>query len=891
MNRPSLLLLLFGLLRAAGLAAQVPLSGQVIAQATRQPISRANVQLLSPTTTAVVAFAIADAQGKFSLPPQKAGPYVLKVTAVGYLTEENPIALSEEKNTFWVELNTDKARVLKEIVIDGYPPSTFKVRGDTVFYNPEAVRDGTEKNLGELLKKLPGITVDEAGQVSYNGERIKKIMVENNDFFGNKHQMATQNLPAKMVQEIELHTDYKESKLDVSQNGKVMNLKLYDEYKGRPVGNLSAGAGNRYQAHNNLFFFGSGGNQALISDFNNTGELPITQQDYYEMRGGVRNVLEMGEATTLQASTEELTRPRFILSNTNLATKNSQFSAFNWSRKLKNTTKIEVFAYANRIGQTDRTTRQETFIASPVVFNEQFTNRSSVGFGSLLAKIRHEPDSNRYLQYDLTVNPSADNMTEALVNNRAVGAINVNTDLRNRNFNLGQRLRYIRRVAPRWVWDSRVAQNFTIGSQSLLLQSVAPLLDLTFADQNYRLEQPLFTQNQYYTLRSDLRHRRSPNQQFTFFAATEYLRQAVENRWKTPAEEQPQNDFKVLNRLAKTGVNWQQGLGHLADLKFTLQGLYLHHLWHQQEATADQVQASRWLAEPHLVISRRVGEGKLTLDWSLANNFAAADQLLSGLLLTDYRSQRQNGNVTGSQPTRTRTLRANYGLVNPFMGTMLMVNLAHSRLTNQVLNVVESTSPNAITTRTVFVPQQDQWFLFVNFDRKFRRLPLGFKNNLSYRASQGDNFEGAQASRFSLSSFSYRGNVYTAFSRPVFQAELGLQFSQSTSRWELSQRSNTFRNWQPYTKLWGKAGQLVWELVLEYRYQTTGLTNNGIFFINPSLRYTPKNSRSEWFINGNNVANIGKNQILTATFTNNGTTISERAILSGYLLAGCKWSF
>jgi hypothetical protein len=889
--RPSLLLLLWGLLRAAGLAAQVPLSGQVIDQATRQPIARANVQLLSPTTPAVVAFAIADAQGKFSLPPQKAGPYVLKVTAVGYLAEEKLITLSEEKNTFWVELNTDKARVLKEIVIDGYPPSTFKVRGDTIFYNPEAVRDGTEKNLGELLKKLPGISVDEAGKVSYNGEPIKKIMVENNDFFGNKHQMATQNLPAKMVKEIELHTDYKESQLDASQNGKVMNLKLYDEYKGRPVGNLSAGAGNRYQAHSNLFFFGSGGNKALISDFNNTGELPMTEADYYEMRGGLLNLNDISESRTLQPSTEGLTRPRFILSNINLATKNSQFSAFNWSKKIKNTTKIEVFAYANRIGQTDRTTRQETFIASPVGFNEQLTNRSSVGFGSLLAKIRHEPDSNRYLQYDLTVNPSADNMTEALVNNRAVGAINVNTDLRNRNFNLGQRLRYIRRVAPRWIWESRVAQNFTAGRQSILLQSVAPLLDLPFADQNYRLEQPLFTQNQYYTLRSELRHRRRQNQQFAFFAATEYLRQAVENRWETPTEALPQNDFRVRNGLAKMGFNWQQGLGRVADLKFTLQGLYLHHLWHQQEATADQVQASRWLAEPHLAVSRRVGEGKLTLDWSLANNFAAADQLLSGLLITDYRSQRQNGNVTGSQPTRTRMLRANYGLVNPFMGTMLMVNLAHSRLTNQVLNVVESTSPNAITTRTVFVPQQDRWFLFVNFDRKFRRLPLGFKNNLSYQASQGDNFEGAKASRFRSSTFSYRGQVYTAFSRPVFQAELGLQFSQFTSRWELSERSNTFRNWQPYTKFRGKAGQLVWELVLEYRYQTTGLTSNGIFFINPSLRYTPKDSRSEWFINGNNVANLGKNQILTAIFTNNGVTISERAILSGYLLAGYKWSF
>jgi hypothetical protein len=874
----------------ATLFAQIPLTGQAIDMATRQPISRANVQLLQPETTAVLAFAIADQEGKFRLKPQEPGRYLLKVTAMGYLPEEKYIDLSEQKNEFFVELSTDKARVLKEIIIPGYPPSTFKIRGDTIFYNIDAVRDGTEKNLGEALKKLPGISVDENGKVSYQGKPIRKIMVESNDFFGNKHQMATQNLSADMVKEVELHTKYKESNLDNSSNGIVMNVLLKDEFKGRPTGNLSTGAGNRYTAHSNLFMFGSGGNKALISDFNNTGELPITQQDYYEMRGGILNVIESQANDALQPTTSQISSPRFLLSNTNLETKNSQFSALNFTRRYNKKTKLDIYGYVNRVGQTDRNSRTENFIGNNISFNEQFRNRTAVLFGSVMLNLTHEPNDDNYLKYSFTYNPSGDRMEESLVNNRAEGALDVQTRLRNRNFSIGQQATYIRRLSPRWIWKSRALQHYATNDQLLAIRSTAPFLGLSFPAGDFSVEQPLQTRDQFYSLRSELSRKQNTRHFVSFFAGFEHKNQQLENRWAV-VENEPRNNLRLANSLYKGGIQTMQALGRVAELKFTAQALYLDHRLDAGAATAATTNNGRWLFEPDIELSKQVGESQLALQWKVSHRYAVAEQLLTHPFIRDYRTFRQNGEIVGSIPTRSENLNFSWRRMNILKGSMFFANVMYIRTVNEIINVSESIDRNTVVLRTLFAPFSEAIQAFANYDHKLRRLPLGIKNNTSVSYREGDNFEGSNPSRFITRMLNYRGSIYTLFKEPVFQAELGFGFSMTRSYYAFSDRLNTFSSWQPYTKFRGKYGQLVWELMLEYRYQNAQTNSNEIFFINPSLRYTPKGKRHEWFISGNNIANMGKNQIVTAIFTNNSITVSERAILSGYLLGGFKFGF
>ena len=872
------------------LFAQVPLTGQAIDMATRQPIARANVQLLKPETTAVLTFAIADQEGKFRLKPQEPGRYLLKVTAMGYLPEEKEIYLSEQKNEFFVELSTDKARVLKEIVIPGYPPSTFKIRGDTIFYNIDAVRDGTEKNLGEALKKLLGISVDENGKVSYQGRPIRKIMIENNDFFGNKHQMATQNLSADMVKEIELHTKYKESNLDNSGNGIVMNVLLKDEFKGRPTGNLSTGAGNRYAVHGNLFMFGSGGNKALISDFNNTGELPMTQQDYYDMRGGILNLIESQANDALQPTTSQISSPRFLLSNINLETKNSQFSALNFTRRYNKQTKLDIYGYVNRIGQTDRNSRTENFIGNNISFNEQFRNRTAVLFGSVMLNLTHEPNDDNYLKYSFAYNPSGDRMEESLVNNRAEGALDVQTRLRNRNFSIGQQATYIRRLSPRWTWKSRALQHYATNDQSLAIRSAAPFLGLSFPAEDFSVEQPLQTQDQFYSLRSELSRKQNIRHFVGFFVGIEHKNQQLENIWKNFANE-PRNNLHLANSLYKGGVQTMQALGRVAELKFTAQALYFDHRLNAGEATAATTHSGRWLFEPDIELSKQIGESQLSLQWKVSNRYTVIEHLLTYPFIRDYRTFKQNGEVLGNTPTRSESLTFSWRRVNILKGSILFANIIYMHSVNEVINISESVSRDVIILRTLFAPSSEMIQTFANYDHKFRRLPLGIKNNISAVRREGDNFEGSNPSRFTTRSLNYRGSVYTIFKEPIFQAEMGLGFSITHSYYAFSNRQNTFRQWQPYTKFHGKYGQLIWELMLEYRYQDAQINTNEMFFINPSLRYIPKGKRHEWFISGNNIANMGKNQIVTAVFTNNSIMISERAILSGYLIGGFKFGF
>jgi hypothetical protein len=79
---------------------------------------------------------------------------------------------------------------------------------DTVFYNPSKFRDGTEKVVEDILKKLPGITISEDGKISYKGKEIKKMLLDGDDLFDQNYVMGSKNINANMIEEIQGIDDY-----------------------------------------------------------------------------------------------------------------------------------------------------------------------------------------------------------------------------------------------------------------------------------------------------------------------------------------------------------------------------------------------------------------------------------------------------------------------------------------------------------------------------------------------------------------------------------------------------------------------------------------------------------------------------------------------------------
>lgn len=208
---------------------QTTLTIEILDGQTGQPLANASIQLLDPTDGGVLHFGFTDKEGSRTFANVRRDSLLAKVSFLGYVSAERRVRANGQKYTF--RLEQDEIKV-EEITITEYPRS-FIVKEDTISYKLKNTVDGTERNLGEALNKLPGIEVDEKGIVSHQGRKIEKILVDGNDFFGNKHQMSTQNLRVDMVDEVDLISNYTDNPLEERGGKTVLNLRMNEEFKHR----------------------------------------------------------------------------------------------------------------------------------------------------------------------------------------------------------------------------------------------------------------------------------------------------------------------------------------------------------------------------------------------------------------------------------------------------------------------------------------------------------------------------------------------------------------------------------------------------------------------------------------------------------------------------------
>ena len=182
------------------------------------------------------------------------------------------------------------------------------VKGDTVKFNVGKYVDGTERVLGEVLDKLPGVEVDESGTVSAGGKKVDKLLLNGQDFAGERHDMLTKNMPSDMVAKVELIKNYNEySQLDGFQSkGTALNIGVDSAYTRRPTGNAELWGGfcDKYRVKANLFVIGDGAMLGLNAKAFNTGEESMSLLDYMELCGGVKNF-----AQAISGRTSAVERP------------------------------------------------------------------------------------------------------------------------------------------------------------------------------------------------------------------------------------------------------------------------------------------------------------------------------------------------------------------------------------------------------------------------------------------------------------------------------------------------------------------------------------------------------------------------------------------------------
>jgi hypothetical protein len=289
-----LLSLLLGLAAAVRAQTTAParsgpgtISGTLADSATGKPLREASVSLTLARDSSYVTFGITDGEGHFTLRNVALGRYVVQVSALGYRAQRVPVAVTAVAPT--PTLGTLRlgplSQKLGEVVVT-QERAPVSVSGDTIAFNANSFKTQPNAAVESLLKKLPGVEVDRDGSIRAQGQAVNRVLVDGKPFFGDDPKMATKNLPADIIDKVQLYDQQSDqssfSGIDDGNRQKTLNLVTKRDKRKGYFGTESAGMGTdgRYQARLGLNRFNNGRQISALAQANN-----INQQDFADEGG------------------------------------------------------------------------------------------------------------------------------------------------------------------------------------------------------------------------------------------------------------------------------------------------------------------------------------------------------------------------------------------------------------------------------------------------------------------------------------------------------------------------------------------------------------------------------------------------------------------------------
>jgi len=233
------------------------LSGILVDKANHEPIVSGTVVLLHAKDSTYVGGNISNAKGEFSLQNLNPGSYILKVTYISYLTIfKNVVLTGKDPVTRLGELQMATNDVLlKEAVVEGKRPE-IAVKKDTVEYDAASYKAGENAVVEDLLKKLPGVEIDQSGNVTAQGKSVSKMYVNGKEFFRDDPTIATKNIPADIIEKVQVYDRKSDlaqmTGFDPGDDETVMNLTVRPDMMQGTIGTVQAGAGEDLQKDNDL---------------------------------------------------------------------------------------------------------------------------------------------------------------------------------------------------------------------------------------------------------------------------------------------------------------------------------------------------------------------------------------------------------------------------------------------------------------------------------------------------------------------------------------------------------------------------------------------------------------------------------------------------------------
>lgn len=248
-------------------------------------LEHAVISILRKSDSVLVSFARSGRSGDFNIKNLPAGKHIIRITYPKYADFIDEVTLTDGQPTELGKIDLILRSQLLEEVVVRQKLGAIRIKGDTLEYKADSFKVREGASVEDLLKRLPGIQVNKNGEITAQGERVQKVLVDGEEFFSDDPAVVTQNLRADAVKNVQVFDKKSDQAaftgIDDGEKMKTINLQLKEDRKKGHFGKVKLGGGtpNIFENEGMLNIFKGKRKIAAFGTMANTGKAGLNYQD------------------------------------------------------------------------------------------------------------------------------------------------------------------------------------------------------------------------------------------------------------------------------------------------------------------------------------------------------------------------------------------------------------------------------------------------------------------------------------------------------------------------------------------------------------------------------------------------------------------------------------
>jgi len=863
----------------------------------KNPLEMANIMAVNTATKAMDSYGITNDKGKFQLTLKPNTSYSIKVSYLGMKSKE--IAVSTQSANIVQNIVMDDAGIeLQGVEIVREMPVSIK--GDTIVYNADSFKSGTEKKLEDVLKKLPGVEVNADGEIEVEGKKVSKLMVEGKDFFDGDTKLGVKNIPADAIDKIQVLRNYNEvgalKGLGNDQDNVAMNIKLKEGKKNFWFGDVTAGTGvgeldSRYIINPKLFYYSPKYSINVITNFNNIGELPLTAQDYFKFTGGFKNMMQKG-GSNFNISSNDLGIS--ILRNNRAKEIETKFGATNFAYSVTKKWNISGFGILST-SKTDLETKSQTTIlesGDEQKREEETHQKNNLGLFKLSST--YKPNDKFQFDYDILTklskqNEDTDLLRESVVNNVST-LETILTGKKQDPTSIKQDLSLYYTQSDKNIFafemqhlyqDENPFYNANLRTQPF------DLTGYTSGQERNDLNQDRFVKTNKLDAKLDYYYMVTPKSNINITLGNTFSYQDFNSHIFQMLDNGDRNDLNDPDNNNKVNYNFNDVfLGfHYKILagKFTLTpGVSVHsyNMKNTQLGTDYSQNFIKVLPDFFALYQIKKAE-TLTYNFSLTNDFTDINQLAAGFVLSDYSSLFRGNRLLENATSQVHTLR--YFKYNMFNFENIFANATYTKKVDAIKTSADFTGINQSSSPYNSNLADETFSGMGNYGRSFLK---------NYKASVNASFNWSKFNNIQNNELATTESFvqsYTIKASTNYKNMPNIEFGYNALINKYS--GSTYYTDKPFARLdyyFLNSFSFVSEYEFYHYYNGNKTVDNEYDFLSASLIYQKKNSKWEYKLSATNLLNT--KYLNDDSFSQFSTRVSQYTVQPRYIMFSMKYN-